>query len=484
MNKTVLCFVLCAATAVTPLSYSFANTEILSPNQASSFAEQRFERRALEAGTWFIPQVLYETMASETIGKFGGDRNNTVYFFKRPVTWHTQMMTGNNNTPYVHTYHSIEHGPVVIEIPAATEDNAFFGTLLDSWHKPLIDLGPDGADQGKGGKYLIVPHGYQGDTEGYIVVEQETFQGYTAIRSMTKTTSNEDMKSHVDYVKSGIKIYPLGSNNTQTVFKAMDSVIVDTHLQWQDHFKTSFWERAHQALQNEVIKHDEKAMYGMLRYLGLEKGQDFAPSPEQQVMLNQAIANLHAEMKDNFTHYAPKLWGEQSQWTIPVNREMMLTNATYTTAYWHDYAGRGTTFAYYIAPPKSLAESRSTTYIKGVLDAEGNPMYGDYDYTIHVPVDVPAERFWSFLTYSMETGSFIYGADRLGWASNEPEMTFNQDGSTDIYWSSECEYRDYTNCMPTTKGEQFFTLFRLYGPQADFFNGNFMLGDIQRIDSE
>ncbi|MCK6263504.1 DUF1254 domain-containing protein [Vibrio sp. ZSDE26] len=482
MKKTALTLALCIATSATSLTLAHAEPTVSTQTKAASFSEQRFERRALEAGTWFIPQVLYETLASETINKFGGDRNSTVYFFERPVTWHTQMMTGNNNTPYVHTYHSIEDGPVVLEIPAATQDNAFFGTLLDSWHKPLIDVGPDGADKGKGGKYLIVQPGYTGDTTGYIVVEQETFQGYTTIRSMTKTTSEGDMKGHVDYVKQGVKIYPLGAKNTTTTFKEMDNVVVDTHLQWQDHFSTSFWERAHRALQNEVVKKDEKAMYGMLRHLGLEKGEKFAPTPKQQVMLNEALVKLHAEMKDSFTHYAPRLWGEQSQWTIPVNREMMLTDATYTSDNWHDYAGRGTTFAYYIAPPKSLAESRSTTYIKGILDADGNPMYGDYDYTIHVPSNVPAERFWSFLTYSMETGSFIYEADRLGWASNEPEMTFNSDGSADIYWSSECDSRNYANCMPITKGEQFFTLFRLYGPQADFFNGNFVLSDIQKVE--
>lgn len=481
MKKSVISLAICL---ITGSAYADTTNDFLdkeTTNQLSVEA-QRFERRALEAGTWIIPQVLYETLATETFSKFGGDRNNTVYFFERPITWHAQMMTGNNNTPYVHTYHSIEQGPVVIEIPAATEENAFFGTFLDSWHKPLIDVGPDGADAGKGAKYLIVPPGYQGDTEGYIVVEQETFQGYATLRSMTKTTSEEDMKGHVDYVTKGVKIYPLGAKETTTVFKSMDQTVADTHLQWQDHFETSFWERAHLAVQKEVIKSDEKAMYGMLRHIGIEKGKDFKPSEKQQQLLNEVLLKLHAEVKDSFTHYAPRIWGEKSQWTIPVNPEMMVTNATYTSDNWHDYTGRGTTFAFYIAPPASLAESKSTTYIKGILDADGKRMFGDYDYTIHVPAEVPAERFWSFLTYSMETGSFIYGAERLGWASNEPEMTFNENGSVDIFWSSDCENREYANCMPTTKGEQFFTLFRLYGPQAEFFDGTFVLPDIQRIE--
>ncbi len=216
MKKTVIS-TLIATITLSSLSFAQAAAPTLDVGevQFASFEERRFERRAIEAGTWIIPQVLYETMATETIDKFGGDRNNTVYFYERPVTWHVQMMTGNNNTPYVHTYHSIEDGPIVIEVPAATEDNALFGSLLDSWHKPLIDVGPGGADGGKGGKYLLVQPGYEGDTEGYIVVEQETFQGYTTFRSMTKTTSEENMIKHVDYVTNGLKIYLLVQKTQQ-----------------------------------------------------------------------------------------------------------------------------------------------------------------------------------------------------------------------------------------------------------------------------
>jgi Protein of unknown function (DUF1254) len=52
-------------------------------------------------------------------------------------------------------------GPVVIEVPA-TGDAALNGTIIDAWQLPLIDLGIAGEDQGKGGKYLLLPPNYQG----------------------------------------------------------------------------------------------------------------------------------------------------------------------------------------------------------------------------------------------------------------------------------------------------------------------------------
>ena len=34
-------------------------------------------------------------------------------------------------------------------------------TLSTAWQAALEDVGPDGADKGKGGKYLILPPGYK-----------------------------------------------------------------------------------------------------------------------------------------------------------------------------------------------------------------------------------------------------------------------------------------------------------------------------------
>lgn len=440
--------------------------------------EKRFYRRALEAGIWIMPQVMYERMAQVAFDTFGNEdkRNNTFYFYERPMTSEAAMVTGNNNSPYVHTYHNIANGPVVVDIPPATDSNAFFGTFLTSWHEPLMDLGPGGEDKGAGGKYLIVPAGYQGDTDGFIVVEQPTDRGYISIRSLTKTTSASDMRGHSDYVRT-MKIYPLGED-TATEFITLDDVQYDGHIKWD----MSFWESANKAIQEERIKSDEKAFYGMIKMIGIEKGKSFEPSRAETEMLAAAIAELHEEMKHDFTYYAPGLWGNASQWTIPVNREMMTTNATYVDANWNDYSGRGTTFTYYFAPPASLAESKSTTYIKGVLDSKGRPLSGDHSYRVHITDSkaVPAKQFYSFLTYSMETGAYLRGAGtKIGIASNQTDFEINEDGSVDIYWSANCTEK-MSNCMPLNEGEEWFSLFRMYSPSEDW--SRFVPPSIERLD--
>ena len=464
--------------SVNAIASTSASSALADPVQSTlNIDEKRFQRRALEAGIWIMPQVMYERMAQVAFDTFGNEdkRNNTIYFYERPMTSEAAMVTGNNNSPYVHTYHNIADGPVVVEIPPATDSNAFFGTFLTSWHEPIMDVGPGGEDKGKGGKYLIVPKRYQGDTSGYIVVEQPTDRGYISIRSLTKTTSDTDMTTHVEYVNT-MKIYPLGTDGN-TEFVTLDDVQYDGHIKWD----MSFWESANKAIQEERIKKDEKAFYGMMKMIGIEKGQSFEPSASEKEMFHTAIIELQDEMKHDFTYYAPGLWGEASQWTIPVNQEMMTTNATYVDANWNDYSGRGTTFTYYFAPPASLAESKSTTYIKGVLDSEGRPLSGDHNYRVHIEDSsaVPAKQFYSFLTYSMDTGAYLKGAgSKIGIASNQNDFVINQDGSVNIHWSANCT-DGMTNCMPLNQGEEWFSLFRMYGPSEEWFK--FIPPSIERI---
>lgn len=271
-------------------------------------------------------------------------------------------------------------------------------------------------------------------------------------------------------------MYPLGAQDTTTKFIDLLGTLYDATIK----FDMSFWESANEMVQSEVIKADEKAFYGMLKSIGIEKGKDFAPTPDQARMLKKAAQDLHAELKHDVAHFAPKIWGDKSQWTIPVPKSMMTTNATYVDPNWNDYQARGATFYFYFAPPASLADSKSTTYIKGAHDINGIKLNGSNDYTVQIPADVPAAKFWSMLTYATDHGAYIRGSDTIGISSNEPSTVKNDDSTTTLNWSSNCAGK--INCMPVIDGKEFFLLFRLYGPQAAFFDGTFVLNDLQQID--
>ena len=50
-------------------------------------------------------------------------------------------------------------GPIVVEVPPTTKDVGLFGAVMDTWQRPLLDVGDKGTDRGLGAKYLFLPPG-------------------------------------------------------------------------------------------------------------------------------------------------------------------------------------------------------------------------------------------------------------------------------------------------------------------------------------
>lgn len=65
----------------------------------------------------------------------------------------TLVVTANTSTLYAYTYTDLaKDGPTVIEVPPG-----MLGFLNDAWQRFVGNMGVTGPDEGKGGKYLVVP---------------------------------------------------------------------------------------------------------------------------------------------------------------------------------------------------------------------------------------------------------------------------------------------------------------------------------------
>ena len=183
-------------------------------------AGRMIERRAVEAVIWGMPAVNYNLMYQEMVRKVGG-RFNQVLYWSRLLDWKNQTLTPNPDVIYLMPFFNTKDvGPVVLEIPPA-DDGVFNGSVMNYWQAAIEDVGPGGVDKGKGGKYLILPPGYDRSAvpEGYIAMPSDTFQGYALLRSVLKSGSEADVAKAVAYAKR-IKVYPLSQadNPSPTVF--------------------------------------------------------------------------------------------------------------------------------------------------------------------------------------------------------------------------------------------------------------------------
>jgi hypothetical protein len=106
---------------------------VLSQAQAQELSpqEQMIHRRAVEAAVWGMPLEGTRGLLVGTRTDLGGDWNDVVYFSKPMVSRHG-FLTANNQTPYVVGSFNTKEGPLVVEVPGASDKAKYFGSFVDA----------------------------------------------------------------------------------------------------------------------------------------------------------------------------------------------------------------------------------------------------------------------------------------------------------------------------------------------------------------
>ncbi len=131
-----------------------------------------------------------------------GAEDNTVVIFSELMDSKSLFFTANADTIYTLAIVDLTKGPMVIDVPPMA-----IGTLNDMWFGWIIDIGGPGPDRGEGGKYLILPPGYDGPLpdSGFHVGQSRTTHALYAVRAYM---DNNDPRPAVALVKKSLKIYP------------------------------------------------------------------------------------------------------------------------------------------------------------------------------------------------------------------------------------------------------------------------------------
>ena len=224
-------------------------------------------------------------------------------------------------------------------------------------------------------------------------------------------------------------------------------------------------------------------MVGLLKSLGIEKGKPFKPNEEQKRAMNEGLKLAYSYMQSLFTTPGKAiipLWEGKSQWYAwNFTKGQPEAGFPFETDEELLIDGRAGPYFYVTYLPKYLGGG--TFYLTGLRDSKGDLYNGKDTYKLNVPKYVPAKDFWSVIVYSMKTKGFVQNAERVGLSSrNVDTMQVNKDGSYDIYFAPKAPAGKESNWIPT--GEDFFLLFRLYGPESKDFFKTWSLGDLEKVD--
>nr|WP_319948789.1 DUF1214 domain-containing protein [uncultured Shimia sp.] len=447
-------------------------------------------QRATQTAIWGMPAVGMVDFIKATRRDLGGEINDVVYL-KQPFDSKHGFLTPNDVTAYAWGSMTSEPGPLIVEVPAATDNVSYFGTIVDAWDVPIEDVGPAGADKGKGGKYLLLPPGYEGEkskedleAEGYLVYETSTYQyGFSFRPRLYNGATDADAAEYAQQ----IKVYYLSDadNPPPTTYHEASQVPYDS-LPYYNH---TFFEDMNDYIQGNPIRPQDKVMVSMLKSLGIEKGKPFAPTDRQMAAMDDGLVLAYAAMQDFFVSPGKStvpLWADdsgtlKSQWLVwdfaPGQAEAGFPYETAQEVLLDDRAGGSYFWITYL--PKYLGGG--TFYLTGLNDSDGDALDFNTSYTLNVPKDTPAKDFWSVIVYSMETKGFIRDVERVGLSSRDAEsMHINDDGSYDIYFGPTPPEGKAANWIPTT--EDYFLLFRLYGPEEGWLQSGWVLPDLEKID--
>ncbi|MGF1696532.1 DUF1214 domain-containing protein [Vibrio lamellibrachiae] len=446
-------------------------------------------QRATQTAIWAMPAVTQVDFLKATRRDLGGDYNDVIYVTK-PFGSDKGFLTANDVTAYSWSTFTSRNGPIVVEVPPATDKVSYFGTFVNQWEQPIEDVGPAGADKGEGGKYLFLPPNYQGEkskkqleSEGFLVYETDSYDyGFSFRPRLYNGATDQDA---ADYAKR-VKIYSLAEESSPSKTRHIDAT--DIAYDSLPYYNETYFQDIDYIVQNNPIREQDKVMVSMLKDLGIEKGKPFKPTDIQKKAMNEGLLLAYASMQKFFVEPGSAtipLWksnsGElKSQWLVwDFAQGQAKVGFPYTTdseVLLDDRAGGSYFWITYL--PKYLGGG--TFYLTGLRDSAGEMLNGDKTYKLNVPSDTPAKDFWSAIAYSMETKNFIKDTERVGFSSrNAEEMKVNEDGSYDIYFSPEAPKGMESNWVPT--GEDFFLLFRLYGPETKDFYKSWMLGDIEQV---
>lgn len=454
-----------------------------------------------------------------------GVKDNEFILFSEMMDAKTVLLVANVDTVYVFGFLDLTMGPLVLEVPPG-----LLGLINDAWFHWVTDVGAGGPDRSLGGKYLILPPCYDGPLpEGGCFIDRVKTKHVMFLGRVF--LENDSPEPAVTQIRKFLKVYPYKAGGVgtslaavlrgevplesitpppETVFHEGSSKVMNT-ISPNDF---TYYEMLNEVVQQEPTGSLDPEQMGACAAIGIIKGQTFAPDPRMKRILTEAIEVANATARSltmnprdpDWYLYPDSAWwnpmficGYKFETPIP-EIEGPVHNGIRTPEVVKPYPPTGyrtldiRTFYWYgsfaVSPAMAMRLSGTgSQYLIATVDANKDYFDGAKTYSLTLPKDIPALKFWSLTVYDTQTRSMLDTPQRYPRAGSQtfpsPAAKPDADGTTTVYFAPEQPDGVLRgNWIQTIPGKGWYVFLRLYGPLESFFDKTWQPGEIELVSTE
>jgi hypothetical protein len=462
-----------------PLVEQINNGKWLDQAEAESLLDELFYQRAIHAYMTMLPALNVIGMRDGSEAEFGKGYN-VLPIWKDRMDARAWVPTPNADVIYSMNYLDLkETGPLVIAAPPNV-----IGMFTDFFQRTITDVGAIGPDRARGGLYLLLPPGYDGQVpSGYFTFTSSTYNVFLFFR--TVMGKGEDGPDPVPAVANAeqTRIYPLYA--TEKDAKPMDFPNGSgKRINMMYPVDSTYWTKLKDFVDYEPVSAITPELRGVLASIGIIKGQPFKPTTKQQALLKKAVET------------APRMIMALRQSGRPDGRNLYYKDRQYenvwagSTAEWFqesylDVNQRAGFFqvAYSSAPAMAMHTIDSgSKYPTALRDADGDFLNGSNGYKLHLPPNPPAKLFWAVTAYNVTDGTMVETPKLLPSINAFNKVKVNEDGSVDLYFgASKPTGAEDSNWIQTVPDRNFIATVRLYGTGVEFYDQTWKPDDLVKV---